>query len=435
MRRIGMFSVLAAALAGICSAQTSAQATKSTNKEEPKIAWPKRVQGKTLEMWVREMHESQDASTRDQAIRIIPLFGPDSRKAASAALVSAISTDPDMNVRLTAIASVPIIGFDKTYQEAGLDALVYILNPANGMPNHMRFETAMALGNCGQIAKRALPTLINFTCVETRSWENRKAGAFALGRLGQPDSPLGGPEVAAIDRLVTMIQADKSHQVRHEAMSSLLLLGPPHVEGPWRKLREALQTYGMRDSDKSTALWARVVHIRTEQQEIKANDPNLLAIVKVIAESDKSIASSSKMIEANDAIVKNQEGLESKPGKIGYDPFLKHDAILARAEAEQVKLEAIQLKQEAIQCLGTIGDEAKSQLPHLIAIVQDKKEEPIIVVMALWAMSMMPAEIGKVLPIVDKLKTHENEFVKQSATNAYKVLTDPKAKNEPPKKK
>src|SRR5580692_2934907 len=103
MRRIGMFGILAMALAGICSVQTSAQATKGGAKDEPKIDWPKRIQGKTLETWVREMHESTDASTRDQAIRVIPLFGPDCRKAASANLLSAISTDPDLNVRLTAI--------------------------------------------------------------------------------------------------------------------------------------------------------------------------------------------------------------------------------------------------------------------------------------------------------------------------------------------
>jgi len=438
MRRIGMFGALVAALAGICSAQTLAQATKGASTEEPKIDWPKRFQGKTLETWVREMHESPDASTRDQAIRVIPLFGPDCRKAASANLVAAIATDPDMNVRLTAIASVPSIGFDKEHLDAGLDAMVYILNPANGMPNHMRFETAMALGNSGRIAKRALPTLINYTCVEARSWENRKAGAYALGGLALPDSPLGGPDVAAIDRLVTMIQTDKSHQVRHQAVLSLLVLGPPHVEGSWRKLREALQTYAMRDSDKSTALWSRVVYIRTEQQEIKANDPNVLAIAKVMADSDKSIRSNGKIIETTSKVIKNQEGLESKPGKIGYDPLMKHEAILTRAEAFQEKVEAIQLKEEAIQCLGTIGNEAASQLPNLIAIVQDKNEEPIIVIMALWAMSMMPNEIGRVLPVIDKLQTHENEFVKQAAINAYKALTvkaDPKNKNDPLKKK
>jgi HEAT repeat protein len=438
MRLIGMFGILAAALAGICSGQTSAQATKDESKEEPKIDWPKRIQGKTLEMWVKEMHESPDASTRDQAIRVIPLFGPDCRKAASASLVSAIGTDPDLNVRLTAIANVPNIGFDKEYMDAGLDAMVFILNPANGMSNHMRFETAMALGGSGPIAKRALPTLINYTCVEAKSWENRKAGAFALGRIGLPDSPLGGPDVAAVDRLVTMIQTDKSHQVRHEAVMSLLILGPPHVEGPWRKLRDALQTHAMRDSDKSTALWARVAYIRTEQQEIKANDPNVLAIAKVVADCDKTIRSNRKVIEATSAVIKNQEGLESKPGKIGYDPFMKHEAILTRAEAFQEKVESIQLEEQALQCLGTIGNEASSQLPNLIAIVDDKTQEPIIVIMALWAMSMMPNEIARVLPVVDKLRKHEDEFVKQAATNAYKALTvkaDPKNKNDPLKKK
>ena len=200
-------------------------------------------------------------------------------------------------------------------------------------------------------------------------------------------------------------------------------------------MRENLQTYAMRRPGQEHGSYgARVAYIRTEQTEIKPNDPNLLAVTKVIADSDKTILSTGKIVDATTAIIKNQEGLE---GKLGFNPALKHEAILTRAEAAQEKLEATQLKQEAIQCLGTIGNEASSQLPKLFAIVQDKNEEPMVVVMALWAMSMMPSEIGKVLPVIDKLRSHENEVVKKAATNAYKALTikaSPKNKNEPPKK-
>ena len=117
---------------------------------------------------------------------------------------------------------------------------------------------------------------------------------------------------------------------------------------------------------------------------------------------------------------------------------MKHEAILTRAEAFQEKVEAIQMRSRASNVSGRSATRLPLQLPNLFAIVDDKTQEPIIVIMALWAMSMMPNEIARVLPVVDKLRKHEDEFVKQAATNAYKALTvkaDPKNKNDPLKKK
>jgi len=358
-------------------------ATSEPKDPKDEIKWPKEIGGKTLDQWVREMRSSPDASTRDQAIRTIPNFGPDSRKAASANLVNAILNERDVNVRLTAINTVPLIGFDEAYADQGLDAMVKILIPANAAASHTRFETTNSLGACGPIAKRAIPTLITYTMVDQTSWQNRKAAVAALGRLGMPMMKGEGPDVVAMRGIIKCLRTDSSHQVRREAISSLMTLGPPTVEAVWKELRDAL-VYVMKDPDKSISLWARVVYIRTEQELIKTNDPNLVAITKLLASKE------------------------------------------------------LDMKQEAIQAIGFIGEEAKSRLPELIAIAEGKNEEPFIIASALWAMSQMPSQTDKMLPVIDPLKRAPDPTIKAAANQAHRTLTekpDPDKKIELPPKK
>ena len=193
---------------------------------------------------------SLDASTREQAFATIPLFGPDCRKAAGPNLLYAIQHEKDVNVRLAAIAAVPIIGFEESLRQQAFTALTEILKRADVHPSHTRYEAAMALGNCGPVARDvALPVLIELTCRDFGSWQNRKAAAYALGRLGLSTGL--GPDVRAINELIRMLQVDTSHVVRREAINSLLLLGPPYVEAPWRKLRETLHNFATLHADMS----------------------------------------------------------------------------------------------------------------------------------------------------------------------------------------
>jgi len=379
-----LFSLgLMVAMFALAAAATPAQEPKNVPKDpRDEIKWPKEVLGKTLDQWIREMRESSDASTRDQAIRMLPMFGPDSRRA-SVNLVNAIAADKDINVRLTAINTVPLIGFDEANTDPGLNALVNILKPGSGAANHTRFEATNSLAACGPIAKRAIPTLIDFTSVDITSWQNRKAAVAALGRLGVPTTADGGPDIQALRGIIKVLQTDRSHQVRREALSSLLMLGPPKVELVWKELRKALD-FAMKDPDKSIALWARVAFVRTEQELIKTNDPNLVAITKLLASKD------------------------------------------------------LEVKQEAVQALGVIGEEAKTRLPELIAIVEGKNEEPYMIATALWALSQIPSETGKILPVIDPLKRAPDATIKAAAEQAYRTLTDkpdPDKKTDGPPKK
>jgi HEAT repeat protein len=384
MRLVVLFGLILGVLALGNSSPAQVLKKELEPEKPPEIKWPKEIQGKDMATWVRTVRESKDASARDQALRTVPYFGPECRKLVGPSIISAITTDPDINVRLTAISMVPLIGFEPELVDEGLGALISVLVNKNNA-NHTKFEATTALGNCGPIAKKAIPAIMSHTLIDMTSWQNRKAAAAALGRLGQPIGKDDGPDLQAVKGLASLLylaKKDPSHLVRREAINALILLGPPKEETTWKFLRAQL-TGAFTDPDKSVALWARVAFIRTEQELIKPTDANLLAVVKLL--SSKELAE----------------------------------------------------KQEAIQALGVIGEEARWRLADLIAIAQGKNEEPIIIATALWSMSQMPSETGKILPVIDPLQRAPDPTIKAAAESAYKTLTekpDPDKKKDPPPK-
>jgi HEAT repeat protein len=415
MRRLVALGLLAAII-GLCSVPLPAQVLKTekgdkkgdkkVDKKDPKdvkvdpkdeIKWPKLIQGKNLDAWVKEMRESPDASSREQAIRTVPLFGPSAIKAASGNLLSAIKNEKDANVRLAAVQAVPILGFDKPDIEAGLTSMTNIIKPSSGFDRHFRMETIVALAACGPIAKRAIPDIASGALKDSNSWQMRKTAAFALGRLGQPMKEDEGPDPAAVVPLAKVLelgpQGEPSHLVRKEIISALILLGPPHVEAAWRAERTGLTT-AMKDHDHIVIIWAHVAFIRTEQELIKANDPHLAAVAKYLSHHEPTI------------------------------------------------------RLEAIQAIGSIGNEAKSKWQEVSDIVDKaagtvaktpkdevKGEDVAFATSGLWALSQMTDETGKILPVIDPLKRHPDENIKRAAENAYKALTqNPKDPVVDPKK-
>jgi HEAT repeat protein len=405
MRHVIVFGLLMLGmLIGVSAPELSGQVLK-TEKKDPKVdpkkeaakepEWPKKILGKNLDQWVKEMVplNQKDASMRDFAIKTVPLFGPDARKAASKNLIEALRNDPDINVKLTAISTVPLLGFDDRDMDDGLNALIAFIRVGTTASNHTRYEVTMALANCGPIAKRAIESLVATTLRDSSSWQNRKAACYALGRLGLPtplppdpiakkDDPpkMSGPDLAAVRALADRLMLpDSSHQVRREAVQSLLLLGPPQNEPAWKHLREALTKASNDKVDPSTQIWARVCFIRTELDLIKSGDANLRAVVK----------------------------------------FADHEEATVRLEA--------------IQALGTIGNEAKSELGRLInlatdpslAKIEDKtmtqaeRDKLLIASMAIWSLGQMTEEQKKVLPVLDELKRHPKDIIKNAAISAY----------------
>lgn len=412
MRRLVALGLLTATI-GLCSVPLPAQMLKTdkgdkkdTKKDakdakddtKDEIKWPKLIQGKNLEAWVNEMRTSPDASSRESAIRMVPLFGPSATKAASANLLYAVKSEKDASVRLAAIQTVPLLGFDgKADIEAGLDAMTNIVKSGSGFDRHFRLETMAALAACGPIAKRAVPVIAAGPLKDPFSWQMRKAAAFALGRLGQPTKNGNGPEPPAVTALADVLRlgvgGEPSHLVRKEVINSLILLGPPLVEEVWKNERLGLTT-AMKDHDHVVVIWAHVAFIRTEQNFIKPGDPHLAAVAKYLGHHEPTI------------------------------------------------------RIEAVQAIGTIGNEARSKWQEVADIVSDvakrvektpredvKPEDVAMASAGLWALSQMTDEKGKILPFIDGLQRHPDKNIARAAESAYKLLTqDPKNPVEDPKK-
>ena len=166
-------------------------------------------------------------SEREKAIKMLTSFGPAGRKAGSKLLIKAMSEDGDISVRLVALATVPNLGFEPEDVKAGLAVMVKMLH---NQQFHTRHEAAMALGNCGPVARSAVATLAELTIKDPSSWQVRKAAAYALGRCGYPQNEKDVPDPAAVSALANAMLNDKANEVRMEAIRSFMIIGPPGTE-------------------------------------------------------------------------------------------------------------------------------------------------------------------------------------------------------------
>jgi hypothetical protein len=381
---------------------------KDKDKDPKKFEWPTEVLGKKLDYWVKEASKSPDPSNREAALRILPQFGPDARKTAGPVLLSAMTKDTDINVRLTALATVPLLGFDDANIEAGLNAMVALLKPSNLHDRFTRMEAVSALAACGPVANRAsaIPTLVEFTCKDPASWQLRKAAAAALASIGQPvmemetpkagkegpaakgkESPKAklshgkGPDSQAIKGLIKMLSPlnEHSHEVRRQVITSMRSLGPPHDEAGWKEYRAALQA-AQKDPDQSVSLWARVAYIEASLEPIKGADLNLRFLVDSLKTSDPA-----KRIEIMTAI-----------GALGDTA-------------------SNQVIDEFIALATSIPKDAK---PESI-----KGEDLMLTLTAIRAIGNMPSQMEKSMPVLDKLEsTHKIDLIKEMAGFSKKLL-------------
>jgi hypothetical protein len=342
--------------------------------EGPKLDYPKEILGKNLDAWVRDMHVSNqaDPSIRELAIKTVPLFGPSCRKVASSNLLFALTKDPDYSVRLTALGMVPAIGFEGSADiDAGMKAMIDMAT--RSQQNHTRYEALVALSNCGIVARRAVPGILQFAVNDSTSWQIRKAAVYALGRIDF-DEERKGPAAETLTALIgrATYGREPAALVRREAVQSILILTPPVPSTQaLRELRKALIDC-KKDPDKSVGIWARVCLMRLETDRVKANDPNLRELL---------------------AMFKNPD---------------------------------LMVRIEAIQGIGTMGSEVKVAVPELINVV-DHDDDLTCKVNGIWALSQMGASAEELIPYLEKLKkTHGEDIIRKAAEEALSTLTGKK---------
>ena len=285
---IGIGSILTAQTGG--TIKTDPTEKKKDDKDDKSktssFAFPTQLDGKTPEEWAKIARSSPDASMREMAIRILPSFGPAGRKAGSAALLYALTQELDAGNRLVALGVLPNIGFEDEHRAEGLRAMgAYLTAPTS----NVRYEAAMAVGNCGPAMRKNIPELLGPTMLTDRTaWKVRKAAVFALGRVGAPVDDKDVVDPRAINGLILALR-DPAYQVRQEALQSIMLIGNPSTKEEMLNLRRALSVT-VKDTEPSIGIWSNVALLRLREDTLKsASEPNLVALMKYFRHTNPGV--------------------------------------------------------------------------------------------------------------------------------------------------
>jgi HEAT repeat protein len=332
----------------------------------------------------------KDPAVRESAIKVLPVFGPDSVPLVTRPLITR-ANDEDPGVRVNAIITLGAIGA-RTRDEAKpiVDALKLAISNA-GIGSVVRLHATKALANYGILANDAIGTLISIS--KDSSWETRRAVAMALGRIGQVPTP-GAPKPKGTDpkpkeadmdkwspsekvlsTLKGIMADDSSAAVRMEAVQSLVLLGPPEVAPELYAEKvtpfyDAVKARLKNEKDKTVVIWLYMLQMR-----LNGADLNEETIKKVTAFLD--------------------------------DP-----------------LPAVRV--HALTALGLMGDKARPALGGIARALDSS--DGYVVAAAITSLAALGKTAEPVLPDLMKLTQSKDEVLKALATEAIAIINGPKKK-------
>lgn len=334
---------------------------------------PKEIGNKTLQMWINELKTSKDAAVRENAVRVIPLFGPAGVIRASEQLLITMRTDSDLNVKLAAMSIAPLMIYDPSIDPVCNDRLDFVIRMLDSESLPVRYDATLAITGIGPVAKKAVPRLLARS-TETSSWQVRKAAAAALGSVGRgidnPANPAGriDPVEAAVNGLLKQSTNDSSLAVRKEALTSLILIGPV-AQVQQKVWRTTLDGILKSEKDRSILGLTRVAILKNDPAGVKGNDPLLTAIISQLLSPD----------------------------------------VLARSEA--------------CQAIGMIGEPANKAAQDLLDVITNPKEDNSVVAAAIIAVSSMRSKTALIGPVLRKVAaSHKSDDVKAYANEGIRVM-------------
>jgi len=353
--------------------------SKPTDKKDD-TKWPDKVGGKTLAEVVKEMRGNSDPAVREGAVRALAAFGPKAREVGGQDLVDAMTKDPDWNVRAAALEAGPTVLYFQakspdTVLNSGVTAMVKSMGSSQ---LGIRVTAIVAVGSIGSYMRMLSPQVITELRTQARdttTWQLRRLAVAAVGSVGQglPLSDDGDqrepPDTGAVTLLIDVAKTDNCALVRRDAINALIGLGPV-AGGQQKKWRSDLDQILKTERDKSVILWTRVCILRNDPAGVTGNPIHL------------------------DAVAKTLEAPEAQ-GRI-----------------------------EACQALGILGEEAKSKLQDLLDVIQNDKEEPLVVAAAILAVAGMKSQVKIIQPILESVKnSHKNADVRKVAQDGIEYVT------------
>lgn len=304
------------------------------------------IGGKTLDEWIALINSS-DPSIRAKAISSVTLFGSAARIAIPA-LTKEINRFNDYSPLSSAIIVVgQVIPLEKdaVIVKRVVDGLLQMLSHPQAI---IRYQAAVALGNCGTRAKPAIPVLAQMID-ERASWETRHAACIALGRAGRDEQ--NAPDMLALRALVRSLD-DPSRDVRATALQSIISLGKPKATADLEQVKSMLERRLRTDSDKAVLIWVRVALIGLDDK--MATSENLHSIAKLLKDPDDEIS-----LQACRALY-----------VIGKDSKLKLDELI-----EALRHANPRMRQLALETIEKIGPDALPAVSAIETLQSDADEQ------------------------------------------------------------
>ncbi|HEV3142798.1 MAG TPA: hypothetical protein VGZ47_02825 [Gemmataceae bacterium] len=335
--------------------------------------WPTQMDGLSLDEWIKRL-DSKDPSTRNAAVRVVPLFGPPAKKAIDK-LINLMG-DPDNSVKLGALAACtthPGIDEDPALLRKAVGKIrTLLIHPDEAI----RFQAAMACNRIGPAAKECIPELCSERVLAyPSSYEVRVAGAVALGQIAYDDK--NGPNVQAVSALAHRL-SDEALAVRLEVVQALMVIGAPKdlTGGAGKQLMQTLIDRAKYEKDDVLKMWIRVCLMRFDVSQV--NQDNIRAIAAYLKSSNEH------------------------------------------------------LQVSAAKALGCIGPAAKSTIPDLIECLQKAGEKKTLytIVMCIFALGQMGTDAANALPEIQKYSNDENEIIRNQVRSSMERINAVKVNNK-----
>lgn len=432
-------------LCGLLAAAAPGQTDpKGKDKEPPKEPtklpepkWPTEIGGKTLDMVLKDV-TNPDPSVREYALKTLPGFGPDIRKACSKILLARMTAEKDPGVRLVVFDTAASLGLEDSELPDAVTVLGTVADTA--APGGLaRLHAVQTLGLLGPKAEKAISPLTGLVVADP-SYETRRSLANTLGRVGFNE--LSGPNQKVLTTLAGVLAKDVSAAVRMEALQSLVLLGPPWaakkandkapqppidtkvagiVAGHMKaRIGNPKTKTPAQETDKQLEIWCRVVLMRFDPAEI--NEGHMDAIARHLDPKGEL----GPKLQALQGLALFGEAAGKK-----VDDVVK----LLKDEVDPVVLNT------TLGTLAAMGDKGKPAVPNLeefdkrlVKLKEERmKEEGFKKLMA----SLKPEEIKVVLENLpeEQMRKQVTAVIKhiQEAKPAS-PSPDPKSPSDPPKK-
>jgi HEAT repeat protein len=376
------------------------------------------INGKRLDQWLKDMQD-KDASVVERAIQNIWQFGQGARDTAGPAIILATGS-LDTSVRVNAAIAVGMIGLNEKDMERGVNALIRLLNDTQAI---VRFQATMSLGRLGPAAKAAIPKLAKDTINDKTAWEIRKAAAYSIGSIAA--DPKLGPDSTAINALIGALR-DPCAQVRLGAVAGLGVLAPAAKPQEQQAVQSGMKGV-LNDRDKSVVIGAYMVLLQLDKASAPQYVKQTAGFLKYpdmdvrinAAQALGSLGANAKgeiftLIDCLATEKQNRAATEMGLAISHLKEFVTEKHIAAIAKLLQ-STETVQRARGA-QTLGLLGEAAKSQIPALMAALEDRENQ--VLIMACLALGQMGKYANKALPRLTDLTNHPDEAVQQAAFDA-----------------